>query len=336
MTPDEQAAIRAATQTATMGNVLAWDNARPRSTQTHIGPSELGHCREYVRAKVAGDEQRELPIVKWAAFIGTAVGEMLEEVMKTRGAMTQTPVSYTLPRHGFQVHGSLDVLWPKVPAEYDALPYDPPLDGTVFNQVWDWKSKDGIDGVMREGPARKEWIQISVYLLAALDRGYVDEDGIGVLVYYDRSGKDKQVWTQAVTVREARGWIETAEERLDDVIAALAKPSYGDGERHLRDEAESHCFYFGCPFYWQCWPESYQPDGVITDERSIKAMEQYDAGRELAKVAKKLQDEAKGILGVGEENPVAGRSDTWQLDWKLRESYGVLVRQIDLRRRRDA
>lgn len=324
MTPDENAEIRARVQATTFGAVKEYDDNKPRSRQLHIGPSEVGHCREYLRAKIAGDDEQPSGATKWSAFIGTAVGDALEHVMSsTRGAVTQLPVSYTLPRHGFTVSGSLDVLWPKRGADSDAL-------RDTFNEVWDWKSKDGIDGVMRDGPQRKEWIQVSIYLLAALDLGYVDEDAIGTLVYYDRSGKDKQVWTASVTVREARGWIEAAEERLDDVIRALADPAYGDGERHLRDEAEQTCWYFGCPFYAQCWA-GYEPAEKITDERLIAAMRQYDEGRELGKAAKKLQDEAKGILGVGEEVPVSGRSEDFSVAWKLRESRGLLIRTIDVR-----
>jgi hypothetical protein len=331
MSPQQNAALTKQVSVSVMAAVLAYDNAKPRSTQLHIGPSEVGHCREYLRAKIAGDAEVDVPVVKWAAAIGTAVGEYLEGVMKGQGAMTQVPITYTLPSLGFQVSGSLDVLWPKAALEVEALPYEVP-GALMHDAVWDWKSKDGLDGILREGPERKEWVQISIYLLAALDAGFVTEDALGSLVYYDRSGKSKDMLTYSVTVEEARGWITAAEERLNDVVEALADPAYGDAERHLRDVAESKCWYFACPFYWQCWPaEEYAPQQEITDESLIAAMRKYDEARELAKTAKKLQDEAKAVLGVGEETPVEGVGGGYSLAWKLSDRQGVVIRTIDLR-----
>lgn len=318
MNEAQQQRIRAETQTIIHDALTEYEALKPRSTQLHIGPSEVGYCREYIRAKIAGDPQKPPAGVKWAAFIGTATGDMLESLMEIEGARTQVKLSYLMPTTGIEVSGSCDVLWPQVD------------DGAENGAVWDFKSKDGLDGIMRDGPQRKEMIQVSIYLLAALAADHVREGAVGTLVYFDRSGKDKQVWTVSVDTDDARRWIEVAEELLADVEHALAT---GQSQGPLRDETEQKCWYFGCPFYDACWA-GYQPDGEITDPAVINAMEKYDAGRQLQARAKKLMDEAKFELGVAEAEPIRGQSEDWMLDWKLRESRGMEFRTIDLRRRR--
>lgn len=315
MNPERQQVIREQMQALVMGSIERMQIAHPRTQQVRLGPSDLGGCRELIRAKITGDihtNGEPMPGVKWAAFVGTAVGDFIEKAVGDHGgADTQVNLTCTLPS-GIKVTGNCDILLPN------------------RGGVADLKGKDGLDEVLREGSSLEYKIQISAYLIGAHQAGLVDDDAVGVLIYYDRSGKNKQVITDAYTIEEARGWIDVAQERLDTIADAIAK-----GEHAPRDWDESRCFYWGCPMYNACWRGT-QPDEAITDPVLIRAIHQYDEARELKKSAEKLIGNAKQELGAWEEEPVRGTIDGFTLDWKLRAGpQGTVNRQIDLRKQRD-
>lgn len=310
----DQAAVRADIQGWLMGAVEAMQDDTPRSKQTRIGPSELGGCRRLLEAKITGEFTeigKPMPGVKWAAFVGTAVGDLLETAAeKYGGAQTQVKITCRLPS-GIEVSGSCDILLPDRAG------------------VIDLKGKDGLDEVQRSGASYDHLVQISAYLTGLNQAGLVNEDALGTLVYYDRSGKTKDIFTVSVTVSEAEGWIASADERITDIVNAIAR-----GEHAPRDWDEPKCHYWGCPMYDACWAGT-QPSNEITDPEIVAAIKLYDDARAMKKTAERLIGNAKTTLRAWEEEPVTGATEEFSLNWILRGgAQGTVNRQIDLRRKR--
>lgn len=313
-----------------MDSVGDWQHNSPRTQQSRsrvLGMSELGGCREYIRATIAGDPKDPVRKIKWAAFIGTAVGDMMETALVTsfEKFAKQGRVTLHLPRTGVEVSGSSDgrMLPPGEHSEY-------PHGGII-----DFKSKDGIAEIQRSGPELKECVQISGYLIAEVDAGNLPPTAMGHLVYIDRSGKVDKAWVYTVTVADARRWLDLAEQRLLEVADAIAT---GTSQSYLRDQAESKCWYFQCPFYTACW-SGYQPTEEITMAEVVEAVAQYVDGRNMAKDAKTLMDNAKLVLNPDPEHPesmVRGRTpDGTTVNWKDTARGGELFYTIDVRSPRD-
>jgi hypothetical protein len=298
-----------------------WDNNRPRSRQKLLGPSSLGGCREYIRATIAGDPQVNVPGMKLAAFIGTAVGDKMEEALaETIGATTQGQVKLTLPRTGIVVAGS----------------YDARLNR---KELIDLKGRDGLAETERDGAPFKECVQISVYLVGLIEAGEMDEDGIAVLVYFDRSGKEKRFWTKAINLDHARSYIDAAEDRIiDDIAPALEQGLPSNETAHLRDMPESWCFHTKCPFYAGCWT-GYMPERTSTDPRRWKAAMDYVRARAERKAIDKRIEGAKQALMWSDADldqdalAVPGwKFPNVSVGWKLAQRRdGSLVSTIDVR-----
>lgn len=303
----------------------------PRTRQSEarvLGMSELGGCREYIRASISGDPKDPVRKIKWAAFIGTAVGDFMESalVQTFHGFSKQGKLTVTLPS-GIQISGSSDGrMLP--PGEHDDFPH---------GGIIDFKSKNGLEDVMRDGPELKEYIQVSGYLMAEVDAGVLPETAMAHLVYIDRSGKTDRAHVVTVTVAQARQWLELADERLREVADAMAA---GVSQSYLRDQAESKCWYFQCPFYSKCWPNgAYLPDGEITHPDIIKAVESYVVGREMVKSGERMQANAKIVLNPDPDHPesmVRGRTPNGTtVNWKDSQRGGELFYTIDIRTPRE-
>jgi hypothetical protein len=296
-----------------MNMVGRWQQNAPRtiqSTMRILGMSEMGGCREYIRATIAGDPKSPNDELKMPALMGTAVGDVIEEAVKEEeGAVTQDTLVLTLPRSGIKITGHSDFRFP--------------------NRLFDTKSKDGLETVMRDGPSFKERVQLAGYFLAAVQEGKMTEEGTAHLMYVDRSGRTNKSWVYSMSYETAVGLIEAVEERIDDVKLALAT---GQSQVH-RDEPESWCHAVKCPFFEACW-KGYQPTGEITHPDHIAALRNYDAGRTLKKQAEDLIRSAKSALRPNDEKPVEGMSDEFSIKWKLAERDGVQYDTIDVRRRK--
>lgn len=264
-----------------MAGITDWQQNAPRtrqSTDRVLGMSEMGGCREYIRATIAGDPKTDSGRVKWAAFLGTATGDFIENILKGMGFDTQEDVSVTLERTGVTVKGHLD------------------LRGK--NMVGDLKSKNGIEEVKRDGPSFKNKAQIAGYLMGLVQEGKIDEDGTGHLIYFDRSGGTNEIYTWSCTVEMARKILDAVEDRLVDVQNALAS---GLTQSYLRDEPESWCYAVDCPFYKACW-DGYTPTGKIEHPRQLDAVQRLVAARAEEKAQKELREGARrdlaGVEGV--------------------------------------
>lgn len=249
------------------------DTARSQQSAARlIGPSEVGGCRAYLAHMIAGTPEDDLSAdVKWAAFVGTAVGERLEEAVVStyEGARSQVRVEATLPS-GLRVSGNADIVWP---------------DG-----VWDFKSVDGLESIKRTGPTFKQLAQINVYLLGLIQSGEVPEDATWSLVFIDRSGRDDVpvVYTGTLDMDV----IARVDARLEDVIYAVEH----DIDAAPRDEPHDWCMKV-CPFYSACrGKDEHLVAGLIDDEATLTAIKLYEQGKAEEKVGKRLADEAKQIL----------------------------------------
>lgn len=250
----------------------------PRSAQPVLGMSQIGGCREFIRAFIAKDERGLQEELKWAAYLGTAVGDHIETILGDMGFTTQKETFLTLPKSGIKVRGHMDI--------------------RGKNAVGDLKTKDGLAAVRHDGPSFKEKAQISGYLIAELQAGRVDEDATGTLIYLDRSGKTPEVFTWTTTVAQAYLILEAVEERLADVQKALAS---GYSQGYLRDEPESWCWAVKCPFYMACW-NGYTPTEKVTHERELDAVRRYTQARDEEVNAKERKEQARedlrGVEGI--------------------------------------
>lgn len=305
--------------------IRVWQNNSARSQQSTariLGPSEVGHCREYVRATIVGDPKAEASKIKWAAFVGTAVGDMAERALSETldNVVTQERLTCTLPRLGIKVTGSTDARFER--------------DDTITvaqNELIDFKTKDGLETIKREQPSLKELIQLSIYLVGALQNKLVDEEAIASLVYIDRSGGDSRGWNYTIDVEMAYEYLEIAEQRLEEIMNAIAA---GTSQSYLRDMPESWCHHVQCPFRDACWGgEEYRPTNEIEHPEMIKAVDLYVEGRDLAKVAKQYQSTAKSrLMKDFDEVPVEGVTPRHRLKWVAREdSRGDIYWTIDVR-----
>lgn len=312
---------------------VGWYQANSARTQQArngtLGFSDLGGCREFLRASIARDPRDDSDEAKWAAFCGTGIGDVVEKAMQAYlgedAAQLQRKLTLRLVDMNIEVTGSADTVL-TIPAGHPILERQPHL----VSGVIDLKTKDELSTVRREGPSLKEKIQISGYLVAAFQEGLLGEKALGFLVFLDRSGADRKAHTWAVDLEGAYEYLEIAEKRLQDVAGALASGEVGG---YLRDEPEQWCVAVGCPFRVACW-EGYVPDAKITNPRFIDALRRYDEGRELAKVADDLKKGAKSTLQPGgkEDDSVFGRTpDGTTLKWTAKSTASGTSLSIDVR-----
>lgn len=264
------------------------DSARSQQSAARlVGPSEVGGCRAYLARMIA-----EVPFddgvdeeVKWAAFVGTAVGERLETVMRETypDARTQVPVEALL-NSGLRVAGTADVVWPSA--------------------VWDFKSVDGLETIRRTGPSFKQKVQVTLYLLGLIQAGELPPDATWALVYVDRSGReDIPVVYEGSIDHEI---LEEIDRRLEDVLYAVEH----DLDSAPRDEPFDWCMK-ACPFFLHCrGSDEHLVSGLLTDERYLTAIKLYQQGKAEEKVGKALADEAKQVL-LG----VSGSTGELELSW---------------------
>lgn len=125
----------------------------PRSQQTRIGPSEIGHpCPRFMINKLAEIEEPRF-VIPWRATVGTAMHSWLQEVMEAAPQQPDQP-RYICERkllcgtvRGTLITGSCDL--------FDA----------ANGVVWDWKTtnKTHMTEVRRHGVGDKRRIQRHLY-----------------------------------------------------------------------------------------------------------------------------------------------------------------------------
>lgn len=280
--------------------VNQWEASRPRTLQAGIGTSELGGCREYMRATIAGDER--LPPKERGldgAAVGTIVGDGLEKVFAQElGYRHQVPITVRLHDLGLEVSGHADLVH----------------EGN--NEVSDLKSVDGLEETRRQGPSLKYLIQISVYALGLVQAGVLNDGATANLFYCDRSGTDKKFLVYTITWDEILGYVSVAEQRIQNVFDALDAGSPDEMRWRLRDEEPSFCHYIACPFRLSCWGGSDWVTGqVIESDEGVAAVESYVDARDAAKQAEAWKKSAREGLR-GRQGVVITKTGKWSVSWK--------------------
>lgn len=322
MSPQEVAEIGNNLGQAIMDAIGKFQALSPRTQQTALGFSSLGGCREFIRATVAGDVQvppipKEgvSPELKWAAYVGSAVGDYTENKIKEIPQEIRAQISELLGEPlttqeiltlelagGIRVTGSCD------------------LRGETW--ILDFKTKDGLGTVRREGPSFKEQAQVCGYLVAAIQKGLLPDTATGHLVYLDRSGKDPTSHVWSIDYWRALVVLEAVAERISNVEHALET-----GQMAQRDETTTFCMSIGCPFRMNCWA-GYYPTEEITNPEVIAAAESYVIARDDEKDAKDRKEAARQAL-KGQE----GVTPDLAVKWVSKQTKYGLTETIEVRPR---
>lgn len=330
--------------------VIADRNAQPRNQQIQVGPSEVGGCRELLRAGLFEPETLSEPETHWAtaAHVGSVMGESLEAIFGRRlSALEQQRVTATFNRLGVSISGAIDLLFiNEAVAEGEA------------DQVTDLKSTNDIGGVLydlkknasaietllaiwREGLLFQKnietadggyeltekmvsqvsklhyYVQVAIYVSGAIELGIMRPNAEGRLVFYDRSGSYQEFVALIITNEELQLFYEIGQHRLEQVVAGQVAYENGGGNpaiiAHLRDMTPSYCFSpkVMCPRRMHCWGGSdWTADERISPEHA-QAVERYIIGRDMAKLGDGMKRAARDDLkGISGVLP-DGRMVTW-------------------------
>jgi hypothetical protein len=210
-----------------------------------------------------------------AAFVGTAVGDHLEEAwIATHPETTwvkQASVTISIRVRGYILN----------------IPGHPDL--YCRTDLIDFKTKDGLGTVRRSGPTQQERFQRTLYAAALIDSGRMDEDCWLHNVYVDRSGADSEpvVWSE----RFDRSVVEEAREWLADAIYAVEH-----GEEASRDKPREWCWAC-CPFAPACrGDDDTDVEGYTDDPVLVDAVRVYMEARAAIAAAEKDKKSAESVL----------------------------------------
>lgn len=267
--------------------VIQEERERPRTASRLVGPSEVGGCRELLRARWFEPPETDAPEEHWplAAHIGTVMGEELERIFGKRlDALTQQRVTTYLESLGLQVSGASDAIF------------------LQWNLLTDLKSTAAMGSVLYEGPKLGYWIQVSLYVMGLVQAKVLPVGSEARIVYYDRTGDYQGFVAFIVTWDQIVGYVKLAEERIKQVVdAQRAYEETGDVRyvAELRDYTPSFCFSakVECPRRFACWGGSdWAPVEILTDPNHLSAARRYIEGREMEAMGKRMKSEARGEL----------------------------------------
>lgn len=259
-----------------------------RSKQANIGMSSLGWCSEKLRRQLDGQHEPETDHM--AAFIGTAIGDHVEQAVMKRfpGALCQAEVELdlTLPDSGLSIHlaGHPDLLMPGL--------------------CVDIKTTNGLEVPRRNGPKPQQRWQRALYAKAAWEMGLLGRmplDKVKVAnAWIDRSAVDHSVLVQMERYDERD--ITEAMQWLEEVVYA-----WQHKEVARKDPPREVCFAT-CGFASECRGYELDATGLITDPETLTAVEIYREGVDLESRGKRLKKQATPLLAG-----VQGSTGEWQI-----------------------
>ncbi|QUE25346.1 Cas4 family exonuclease [Microbacterium phage Fizzles] len=324
--------------------VIADRNAQPRSQQLQIGPSEVGGCRELLRAGLFEPPTEAEPETNWAAaaHVGQVMGADLERIFGERvGALLQQRYTTMFGMFGISISGGADLTFLDGDQISDLKSIDD-MGSTLYDLKRDAAAIETLLSIYREGllfaknietadggyeltaavldkvAKLSNYIQIAIYVMGAMQAGIVSENGSGRLVFYDRSGNYQGFVVAVIPTEWVWMFYTIGQMRIGQVVQTQSAYEATGGNpavlATLRDKAPSFCFSpkVMCPRRMHCWAGSeWTANNQITDPEQVAAMDRYDVARDLAKVADGMKRAAKaaldGVTGVAPD----GKMLTW-------------------------
>lgn len=323
--------------------VIADRNAQPRNQQLQVGPSEVGGCRELLRAGLFESESLAEPESHWAtaAHVGSVMGADLESIFgRQLSALEQQRITALFERLGVSISGAIDLLFLAEGHVTDLKSTDD-IGGVLYDLKKNASAIETLLSLWREGLLFRKrvetpdggyeltqamlskmsklsyYVQVAIYVMGAIQLGILEADAEGRLVFYDRSGSYQEFVALVLTHEELELFYEIGQHRLEQVVFAQEGYEKGGGNpaiiAHLRDMTPSYCFSpkVMCPRRVHCWGGSdWTTDERISAEHA-KAVERYIIGRDMAKLGEGMKRAARaeleGISGILPD----GRMVTW-------------------------
>lgn len=333
-----------ALEQAMLEAVVADRNDQPRNKQLQVGPSEVGGCRELLRAGIFESETLAEPETHWstAAHVGTVMGADLERIFGRRlDALEQQRVTAMFQRLGVGISGSIDLLFIDRGHVTDLKSVND-MGGVLYDLKRDVAAIDTLLGIWREGLLFEKsietpdggyeltavmveklvklhyYVQVAIYVVGAIQLGILESDAEGRLVFYDRSGSYQEFVAMVIPAEWIAMFYEIGQRRIEQVVQAQEAYEGSGGNpaiiAHLRDKTPSFCFSpkVQCPRRMHCWAGSdWTAANQITDVEHVAAVDRYIVGRDMEKLGKGMKqaarDELKDIQGVLPD----GRMVTW-------------------------
>lgn len=281
----EVTAVRLAMVRQAINGSMA-ESDRSQFAKDRLGVSDIGHCREYARRVIIGapregTQQNYLP-----AFVGTAVGDRIENEIKKAWPNARTQVDVT-------VHLVVQDFALNIPGHPDLV---------LEDGVVDFKTQDGLGVARNSGATLQQKFQVTLYASGLIAAGVLTEDCWLSLVFIDRSGKEPdphiETWQYDPAIQAE------AEEWLGDVIYAVV-----NNETASKDMPRSWCEAC-CDFAPSCRGGDTDVEGLITDPLILDAVRVYRAALDAEKAAKKDKDSAVSIL-----RDVRGSTGEYSIRW---------------------
>lgn len=308
-----------ATEYATFARLAMrnYDDQRDRSRQTadfRLGVSDIGKCRQYAALLTKQTPFSDAPD-RGSAMLGTFIHEGIEHVMAEADPdlLIGPTLEITLP-NGVELTGHADRV------------------DRVENSVTDDKTVAALGDVRRNGPTDQQQWQVLFYALGCIQAGILDESKPLILriCWWDRTGREDtpHVWQ---TLYDPK-MLEPAMDWLHDVMYAVEHD-----EDASRDKSVDWCAS-SCAYYSTCRVADLpEVDSLITDPLVVRAVDSYEAGKDMMKEGESLKDAGKEIFdGI---NGMVRLSDgrTFRLRWitvagkTVKEHERAPYRRLDLR-----
>lgn len=329
--------------------VIADRNAQPRSRQLQVGPSQIGGCRELLRAGLFESDTVAEPETNWAAaaHVGQVMGADLERIFGERlDALTQQPITATFGMLGVQISGSSDLIFQgtdefgedqvsdlKSSDDIGSVLYDLKRNASIIETLLtirregllyakNIETPDGgyeLTEVMVSKMAKLHYyVQVATYVAGGIQQGILSETATARLVFYDRSGEYQGFVALVVNAEELALFYDIGQMRLEQVVHAQTGYEQTGGNpaviAPLRDMAPSFCFSpkVMCPRRMHCWAGSdWADDNRITNPDHIAATNRYIVGRDLEKLGKGMKQSARAELKEVTGMLPDGKMVTW-------------------------
>ena len=324
--------------------VIADRNDQPRSKQLQVGPSQVGGCRELLRAGLFESDKLAEPESYWAAaaHVGTVMGDSLESIFGKRlDALTQQRITTLFEDLGVRISGAIDLLFMneghvsdlKSTTDIGGVLYDLKRNAAAIEtllSIWREgrlynKSVETADGgyelteaVVRKMSKLHYYVQVAIYVKGAKQAGVLDASGEGRLIFYDRAGDFQEFVAVVLNAEVLDMFYDIAQKRIEQVLEAQALYEEMNGNpvaiQPLRDMMPSYCFSkkVQCPLREHCWGGSaWTEDKRIDNPEQIAAVERYIIGRDMAKIGEGMKRGAREELREVEGVLPDGRMVTW-------------------------